>query len=428
LLFDRHPAAGRGRVVGNFSDSGGARRLPSGLPASSEGAYWSAVGAVVQQRGKSSIPTCVSAIPDPDARYYAVARILAQEDVSLLMALNPSTILLLLRKMDEYRELLLRDVEHGGLSNHFEVSAEVREHVATRYRGNPARAAELRALVRRGDAVFAADRVWPNLDLVVSWRSPAQRPYLKLLEPYLGAIPQRDYILMASEGVIAIPHEDERSGGLLATTCHFYEFIPEEEAGRSSPSVLLAQELEVGRSYVVVLSTSAGLYRYVIGDVVRVTGHRERTPVVEFLHRTGATSSLTGEKLTEDQVTAAVEALGEKSGLALEGFTLLPAGEGFPRYVLLAEFATPPDGDGARRLPRALDSELAERNIEYAAKRRSQRLGAPEVWVLAPGSYEKARRARLVDGANDAQIKPVALVRDPRFAEKFEVIARAHAD
>jgi hypothetical protein len=449
FLFGQHPDAQTGKVVGNFSDSGGSYKLPSGIPVSSEGSYWSAVSAATQQRGKSPLPKSVGAIADSAARYYAVARILAEEDVSLFMALNPSTILLLFRKMNELGDRLIDDVERGGISDRIDVGAEVRAHVAARYTGNPSRAAELRALLSCHDdddgggggsnsgeetplptsdpPQLLAHRVWPNLKLVVSWRSPMQRPYLDLLAPHLRAVPQRDYILMASEGIIAIPHEDQRSGGLLATPIHFYEFIPEEQADRPEPDVLLAHELEAGKNYVVLLSTSAGLYRYNISDVVHVSGHKGRTPIVEFLYRTGATSSITGEKLTEDQVVATVGALAARHRLVLEGFTLLPAKDGFPRYVLLAELAARPAGETLRALPRALDAELQQRNIEYGAKRTSLRLEAPELWLVARGGYEALRQRRIAGGANDAQIKPVGLTRDARFADEFQVVERLRA-
>lgn len=428
LLFAQHPDAESGRVVGNFSDSGSSYRLPNGLPVSSEASYWSAVGAATQKRGKSPLPKFISKIEDSTARYYTVARILCEENVSLLMALNPSTVLLLFRKMNEFKESLLWDVERGGLSAEFDVNEEVRSYVSSTYRGNPARAAELRALGEDHDPALTAHRVWPGLKLHVSWRSPMQKPYLKLLEPHLGSIPQRDYILMASEGIIAIPYADQQSGGLLATPIHFYEFIPEEQADCTDPEALLAHELEVGKNYVVLLSTSAGLYRYSTGDVLHVRDMKGRTPVVEFLYRVGATCSITGEKLTEDQVVAAVEALGTRLGVALEGFTLAPAKDGFPHYVLVAEFVGPHDSVDLRSLPRALDRELMERNVEYTAKRKSERLEAPEVWVVARGGYDRIRQRRIAEGANDAQIKPVRLTRDPRFLEQFKVLERLHAN
>lgn len=427
LLFQSHPDAALGRVVGNFSESGGARTAASGLPITSEGAYWNAVGAATQRRGRSPLPRSISQIADPDSRYYTVARILLEEDVSLLMALNPSTLLVLFRKLCAFAEDLIRDVERGGLRRGLEVSAEVRDHVAAAYTGNPERARSLRGLLRSADPALAAHEVWPMLRLVVSWRSPMQRPYLRLLEPHLAALPQRDYILMASEGVIAIPAADHASGGVLATPFHFYEFIPEEDLASPSPRALLASELEVGRSYVVLLSTSAGLYRYNIGDVVRVTGMRERTPVVEFLHRAGSTCSITGEKLTEEHVVEAMNAAAPALGLAVEGFTLHPAPDGFPHYVLLLEPSGPPAPGTLRALLHAFERELAERNVEYGAKRRSERLGPPELWVAARGSYEARRRHRMEGGANDAQLKPVHLTRDARFSAAFDVSERLTA-
>ncbi|WP_437733424.1 GH3 auxin-responsive promoter family protein [Sorangium sp. So ce1335] len=424
LLFQSHPDADSGKVVGNFSDSAGGGKVASGLPLTSEGAYWNAVGAATQKRGRSPLPRSVSQIADSDSRYYTVARILLEEEVSLLMALNPSTLLLLFRKLNAYVEDLIRDVERGGLRSDLAVSAEVRDHIAARYAGNPARASQLRKLMRSTDPVLAAHEVWPTLKLVVSWRSPMQQPYLRLLEPHLASIPQRDYILMASEGVIAIPTEDRTSGGVLATPFHFYEFIPEEDVGSSSPRVLLASELEVGKSYVVLLSTTAGLYRYNIGDVLRVTGMKERTPVVEFLHRSGSTCSITGEKLTEEQVVQAMNAVVPRFGLAVEGFTLHPALDGFPHYTLLLEPSGSPTVQELRALLRAFDVELAERNIEYSAKRRSERLGPPELWVAKKGSYDARRRSRIAAGANDAQIKPIHLTRNANFSADFQVSER----
>jgi GH3 auxin-responsive promoter len=415
LLFKDHPAASAGKVVGNFSESGGVRTAPCGLPLTSEGAFWNAVGAVAQRRGRSPIPTSVTAIGDPDARYYAVARILLEEDVSLLMALNPSTLLLLLRKMNLSIDDLVADVARGGLAGDVPVSDEIRRHFDQTYRGNPKRAEQLSALLRKSRPPTARE-IWPSLKLVVSWRSPMQAPYLNLLEPYLGSPPQRDYLLMASEGIIAIPIEDGNSGGVLATHIHFYEFIAEEDADSPAPPVLLASDLEVGRNYVVLLSTSAGLYRYNIGDVVRVRGMQERTPIVEFLHRSGATCSLTGEKLTEQQVIQAMNAVSRRYGIALEGFTLHPAAQGFPHYVLLVEAAGAGEATLPATLPAAFEHELYERNIEYRAKRHSQRLGPLELRVAAPGAYYEWRRRRIAAGANDAQIKPVHLTRDAQFS------------
>jgi hypothetical protein len=293
-------------------------------------------------------------------------------------------------------------------------------------RPNPARRRALEQSMFADEPKLRAHRVWPGLKLVVSWRSPMLAPYLRFLEPHLVDVTGRDYISMASEGIIAIPVRDGKSGGAVANSIHYYEFIPEEDADKPSPEARSSHELERDRRYVVVLSTPAGLYRYAIGDVVRVVDFVERTPVIEFLHRIGNTCSLTGEKLTEDQVTAALTSVAESLHLEVESFTAHPAEEGFPRYVFLVELKTPADPGRARAFPEAVDRALSERNIEYASKRESERLGAPELWLMKPGGYAARRARRVAEGANDAQLKPTHLTRDATFWRQFEIAEKIH--
>jgi hypothetical protein len=306
------------------------------------------------------------------------------------------------------------------------VRDDVRAYVAARYPGNPARAAELRALQARPGLL--AHRLWPALALAICWRSPMLAPYIELLGPHFSGVAQRDYILMASEGVMAVPIEDDKSGGALVLGANLYEFVPEDEIERSDPTVLSPHELEPGRTYVMILSNASGLYRYNIGDVVRVVRMQGRTPLVEFLHRAGSTCSLTGEKLTEDQVTAAVSDVAEQLGLAVESFTLAPAKQGFPHYVAMIELQRDADRSVLAELPRRLDEALEQHNMEYGSKRSSQRLAAPELWLVRPGGYEARRRQRLAGGTSDSQLKPTHLTRDANFVDQFEIVERFHAD
>jgi len=424
-VFARHPEAKAGRMVTNFSDSGEPVKTAAGLPASSESAYWAGVTRATSLSTTPIIPKSVAQIGDSDGRYYAIARILLEEQFSVIMTLNPSTIVLLFQKIGQYADELVADVENGGLGERPRVGDAVRELVRERYRGNPARAEELRACMATGGLL--AHRIWPELHMAICWRSPMLQPYLELLGPHLEGVAQRDYILMASEGIMAIPIEDGTSGGPLALGVHFYEFVPEEQADKSDPDVLQPHELEDGKTYVVVLSNGSGLYRYDIGDVVRVRGFVGRTPCIEFLHRAGATCSLTGEKLTEDQVTQAVRDVARALDLRIEGFTLAPAKGGFPRYVAYVELSGVPEPRALAAFPARLDDALEQHNIEYGGKRSSERLAAPELAVVASGSYEARRRQRLAGGTSDSQIKPTHLSRDPNFGDQFDIVERHHA-
>ena len=382
-----------------------------------------------QRRTRPLIPDEVARIPDSEARYYAIARVLLEEDFQVIMTLNPSTLLRLFEVIENHADSLIGSIDAGGVHTELDVPAHAAAVLESRYTGNTARAATLREMwSSQATHSFCAAALWPSLQLAVCWRSPMLQAYHRLLDPFLDGIVRQDYLCMASEGVMAIPMTPETSGGPLATSIHFFELMPLEQIERSDPETILPEEAEVGESYVVVMSTSGGLYRYNIGDVVRVTGFEGRTPAVEFLHRVGRTSSLTGEKLTEDQVVLAMEQISAAVAYPIESFTLQPAPEGFPRYVLLVEFHTNPPDALLGSLPSQLDSELGRINIEYGSKRASKRLAAPEVWVLRRGDYGRWRQRRVRAGIGDGQIKPVHLTRDASYHEHFEVVARHHAD
>lgn len=421
-VFADHPAAKEGRMITNFSDSGVPGKTPGGIECGSESSFWAGVTRATQLSKAPIIPKPVAQIKDVDARYYALARILLEEQFSVIMTLNPSTILLLFKKIQEFAEPLLRDIEHGTLSTDIAVSDEVRQYVTEHYKGDPARADALRAL---GDDALLAHRIWPQLALAICWRSPMLEPYLKLLGPHFGAqVAGRDYMMMASEGIMGVPLRDGGSGGVCGVGLHFYEFVPEDEIDKPNPTVLLPHQLEVGKTYVLILTNGAGLYRYNVGDVVRVSGFERKAPIIEFLHRAGRTCSLTGEKLTESQVTHAIEDTASELGLAVEEFTVAPAPEGFPRYVAYVELRQPGSPDALQAFPKAFDAALDRHNIEYGSKRGSQRLAAPELWLVESGTYARLREQRMAAGASDSQIKPMHLTRDASFAQRVQVASR----
>ena len=117
-----------------------------------------------------------------------------------------------------------------------------------------------------------------------------------------------DIGLVASEVRMTIPIEDSTPGGILEITSSFFEFLPVEESGSEQPTVLESHELEEGRDYYILLTTSSGFYRYNIYDVVRCVGWHEKTPVLAFLNKGSNFSNLTGEKLYTGSQTGRLHA------------------------------------------------------------------------------------------------------------------------
>src|SRR5207244_46636 len=121
--------------------------------------------------------------------------------------------------------------------------------------------------------------------------------------------------------------------------------------------------------------TSAGLYRYDINDVVRVVDFYHDTPVIEFVRKGQGISSITGEKLTESQVTAAVLETVKRYGFHIEHFTACVEWGEPPRYAFYAELGDEMGPEECRQFLRATDRALFAQNVEYESKRESQRLG-----------------------------------------------------
>ena len=184
--------------------------------------------------------------------------------------------------------------------------------------------------------------------------------------------------------------------------------------------MLEAHELEEGHNYYILLTTSSGLYRYNIFDVVRCTGFYHSTPMIEFLHKGAHIANLTGEKISESQVVQAVRSVIDEMRLTLSHFTVSPVWGDPPRYQLLIERVdvAAPLGDS---LAQQVDDQLKLINCEYREKRATGRL-APMKWMPLPdGTWTAFRRAAAKIGGSLEQYKHPCLVPDLEFGSKLFV-------
>ncbi|MBV9598435.1 MAG: GH3 auxin-responsive promoter family protein, partial [Chloroflexi bacterium] len=212
------------------------------------------------------------------------------------------------------------------------------------------------------------------------------------------------------------------AAGVLSITSHFFEFVPEDQIDRPAPDYLTCDQLQANQQYYVYFTTSGGLYRYHINDVVRVVDFYRDTPVIQFVRKGQGISSITGEKLTESQVTAALLAALEQEAVAVEHFTACVSLGDVPAYALYVEGAQTESLEKLRRFGRNIDRALCANNAEYEAKRLSQRLGPPVVRRVAPGTYQRLRQQRVAAGAPEAQVKIPQLSPNLRFGDAVEVL------
>ena len=398
-------------------------RTEGGIPCGSVSGLTAAMhGWIIRRR--YCLPPVIVKIKDSLARYYTALRLALPAPIAMAVAPNPSTLITLARLADDQKETLLRDLADGTLSQRFDIPSHVRDAlrpwIRRRWRSF---VQQLEKAIQR-DGQLLPKHYWKRLTLLANWTGGTVRAYLRDYPHYFGNVPVRDIGLIASEGRMTVPVEDGTPAGVLDILHNFFEFIPEEEIDSPDPTVLLAHELQEGRNYYILITTSTGLYRYDIRDVVRCVGWYYGTPVLEFLHKGAHIASLTGEKLTEHQVVTAVNRATDQLALPCRTYTLAPVWDRLPYYALLVERQELPDPDAAARLAEAVDRELRRENAEYDYKRESLRLGPVRVRLVPDGSWQQLRERKLAErGGTPEQYKHPCIAPQLEFADQFGCLA-----
>src|SRR5690606_4321454 len=128
--------------------------------------------------------------------------------------------------------------------------------------------------------------IWPNLALIGCWKGGSVGLYLREFEGLFSpATPIRDFGYLASEVRGSVPSTDEGCGGILTVETNFFEFVAENDDRTDRAQYLTADQLEDGKRYFVYPTTTGGLYRYDMNDLVQVNGFHENTPIIEFVQK-----------------------------------------------------------------------------------------------------------------------------------------------
>jgi hypothetical protein len=236
--------------------------------------------------------------------------------------------------------------------------------------------------------------VWPRLEVVVHGGVRFD-PYQDAFREVIGSDAVRlQETYPCSEGFIAFG--DPATGLLRLLVDHgiFYEFIPldeyrEGEQPRTRPWL---GEVRTGVDYVLAVSTCAGMWGHVVGDVVRFESLKP--PLLRFAGRTKDAMSAFGEHLIGEEVEAAImEAARAGGASAREWHVGTVFADDLGHHLFIVEFDRPPAD-----LPRFradLDAALGRRNDDYRAHRGpGSGIPAPAVLAARPGTFEGWMRRR----------------------------------
>jgi GH3 auxin-responsive promoter len=259
------------------------------------------------------------------------------------------------------------------------------------------------------DATCARD-VWPNLEVFVHGGVNYTPFVSRMSQAFSGDseidFPCRQELYPASEGFIAIQDlDDDPAMRLLTDNGIFYEFVPLEQIDDDDPEVFTCWQVEKGQKYVVVMTTNAGLWRYVIGDVVEFDSIPDGVDIDGSLGTGDGPARLRivgrhrhfinafGENLIGDHIEHGIAAAVAATGLSIGEFTAAPV---YPSETnqagleVAVEFTTHPNPDQLHRFGEVFDETVKGENVDYTTKRSDGvGMGFPTMTAIPIGSFHR---------------------------------------
>ena len=228
--------------------------------------------------------------------------------------------------------------------------------------------------------------VWPNLELYMHGAVNFD-PYRTTFKKYCSDL---NYLetYNASEGFFGLQFDKDVSDFLLMLDYGiFYEFIPIEEWDKQDPICITLNDVEIGKSYAIVITTNAGLWRYQLGDSIQFTS---LSPFkIRIVGRTKHFINAFGEELIIDNADKALKIACEKTNAIISDYTAAPQylkGNQNGCHEWAIEFIKAPFDINYFQV--TLDNALKSINSDYEAKRFNDIiLGLPKIHSLSKGTF-----------------------------------------
>ncbi len=391
-----------------------------------DGTPFGAVSGLVQQQASDFVKAMYASKPEIfeikeyTSRCYTLMRMTIEQDVTLLIAPNPSTMLEMQGTVNENLDDMIADIEQGTINDKFPIECELKARLLSYLKPNPERAAELRRLKQQYGTVLPK-HYWPNLQTLSTWKCGNTKVYVDRFQDFWPeGIFHQELGYFATECRFGLCIGDKYElNSVLFPHYHYYEFVEESELESENPRFYQIYELEEGKRYCSYVTTLSGLYRYNMNDLIEAGPKYRNTPTVHMVQKINGIVSLTGEKLHEQQFIKAVTEAQELTELKVKlyaGFAVSAES----RYHFYYEFANQSvTQQQAETFTRVVDNMLQKHNIEYASKRDTNRLGEPKTFRLRNRSLRSFKALCLADGLRDGQFKFNLLMQDEKRQAKF---------
>lgn len=315
---------------------------------------------------------------------------------------------------------LAEDIRTGSLNGKV-LDPAIRDCIGRMLKPDPALAEFIVKECSRDNWEGIITRIWPNtkyLDVIVTG---AMAQYIPTLDYYSGGLPLACTMYASSEcyfGLNLNPmcQPSEVSYTIMPNMAYF-EFMPHEpnshESFRDSPPKLVdLVDVEVGKEYELVITTYAGLCRYRVGDILRVTGFHNAAPQFHFVRRKNVLLSIDSDKTDEAELQKAVENASEllrEFNTSVVEYTSYADTKTIPGHyviyweLLTKDLANSPSGDALDRCCLAMEESM--NSVYRQCRVADNSIGPLEIRVVKSGTFEELMDYAISRGASINQYK-----------------------
>lgn len=347
-----------------------------------------------------------------------------RDEVQFISSTFAHSIMYAFSTFEQVWEELCNDIRTGVLSSRINVLS-TRTAMSKLLKPNP----ELADLIYKKCSSLSnwyglIPELLPNAKYIYGIMTGSMEPYLKKLRHYAGGLPLLSADYGASEGWIGA-NVNPKLPPELATyavlpNIGYFEFIPlgeniedqdhnnmESSFLRMEPKPVGLTEVKIGEEYEVIVTNFAGLYRYRLGDVVKVIGFHNSTPEIKFVCRRNLLLTINIDKNTEKDLQLSVEAAGKllsEEKLDVVDFSShvdLSTDPG--HYVIFWEISGEASQEVLQECCNCLDKSFVDAG--YVSSRKVNAIGALELRVVRRGTFQKILDHYLGLGSAVSQFK-----------------------
>lgn len=332
-----------------------------------------------------------------------------RDEIQVISSTFAHSIVHSFRTFESVWEELYSDIKTGSLSIRITVPT-IKTAMAKILKPNPELADKIHEIcVSLSNWYGLIPKLFPNVKYIYGIMTGSMEPYLKKLRHYAGGIPLLSADYGSSEGWIGAnvnpTQPPEMATFAVLPNIGYFEFIPLREIGvasqkhsepesslvRVEPRPVGLTDVEVGEEYEVVVTNFAGLYRYRLGDVVKVVGFHNATPELQFVCRRNLMPTINIDKNTEKDLQLSVEAAAKllaAEKLEVVDFTsqvdlsLEPG-----HYVIFWEVSGEASEETLKECCNCLDSAFVDAG--YVSSRKVHAIGPLELRILKKGTFQK---------------------------------------